>query len=267
MRAHAPADRSAMPDDELLAAARGGDASAFGLLWQRHAAVARATARAVTRISEPDDLVSEAFAAILGVVRRGGGPTSGFRPYLLQTVRNLAAKGARGAQPIAFDDTIEEVLAAVAPDRFDEVDTRALLKAAFARLPQRQRDLLWMLEVEGLKPREVATAMGMTSNAVSALAYRAREGLRSSWAALAESAAPPPRRASGDEPDVEALPAPVDLSEYASHRSVRRTRSTPVAREHHRLGASVVALSPPAAACRPAVHRGDGRRSPTGAAR
>ena len=55
---------------------------------------------------------------------------------------------------------------------------------AFASLPERWQLVLWHTEVEGQKPAEVAPLLGMTANSVSALAYRAREGLRQAYLSM-----------------------------------------------------------------------------------
>jgi hypothetical protein len=47
---------------------------------------------------------------------------------------------------------------------------------AFRRLPERWRTVLWLTEVEQESPAEVAPLLGLSPNAVAALAYRAREG-------------------------------------------------------------------------------------------
>src|SRR5207247_10580581 len=52
---------------------------------------------------------------------------------------------------------------------------------AFSRLPDRWRTVLWHLEVEGDTPAEVAPMFGLSGNGVSALAMRAREGLRQAY--------------------------------------------------------------------------------------
>ena len=52
---------------------------------------------------------------------------------------------------------------------------------AFASLPERWQLVLWHLEVEGQKPADIAPLLGMSANSVSALAYRAREGLRQAF--------------------------------------------------------------------------------------
>ena len=49
---------------------------------------------------------------------------------------------------------------------------------AYKRLPPRWQTVLWYTEIEGLELAEAAVMMGMSTNSVAALAYRAREGLR-----------------------------------------------------------------------------------------
>src|SRR5690606_3577112 len=43
--------------------------------------------------------------------------------------------------------------------------------------------VLWHTEVEDMRPRDIAPLLGLTPNAVSALAVRAREGLREAYLA------------------------------------------------------------------------------------
>ena len=77
-------------DSELLASAREGNDAAFGELYRRHVGAGRAAARSLTRSSvDAEDAVSEAFARVLAVMRRGGGPEIALRPYLMTVVRNV----------------------------------------------------------------------------------------------------------------------------------------------------------------------------------
>ena len=55
-------------DAQIIEAVRGGDIGDFALLWRRHVESARRAARAISPSSDPDDLVSEAFASILRVL-------------------------------------------------------------------------------------------------------------------------------------------------------------------------------------------------------
>ena len=88
-------------DAELIAAVRGGDNEAYGLLFERHVEAARRLARQLVRGSDADDLVSEAFAKVLTVLQRGDGPDLAFRAYLLTAVRRLHIDKMRGARPAA----------------------------------------------------------------------------------------------------------------------------------------------------------------------
>ena len=78
-----PRDYTTLSDDELVLLARDGDAAAYGELWQRHSGIGKSIARRFYEVADADDLVSEAFARILSTIQRGGGPRSGFRPYLI----------------------------------------------------------------------------------------------------------------------------------------------------------------------------------------
>ena len=168
-------------DADLVDLTRRGDQAAFGELWRRHASAGRAAARAITSSFDPDDLVSEAYIRILGVIQNGGGPQSSFRAYLLRTVHNLAVKWARGSrtQSLGNGDELED------PDTTDDAVERDLDRGltadAFRALPARWKEVLWYVEVEEMTASEIAPLLGLRPNAVAALTYRAREGLRQAW--------------------------------------------------------------------------------------
>lgn len=189
-RAERYLEDSGEPSDEsLVEAVRGGDDAAYGLLWERHADAARRAARAITTTWDSDDIVSEAFAAVLSAIRTGGGPTEAFRPYLFATIRNVTAMWGRQDRPLPVETLPEHVLVDDAGDPFESISERSVIAQVFTSLPSRHRTVLWYLEVEGMKPREIAPLMGLTANAVSAISYRAREGFRRAWLA-AHIAAP-----------------------------------------------------------------------------
>ncbi|MFE4951924.1 sigma-70 family RNA polymerase sigma factor [Leifsonia sp. NPDC056665] len=168
-------------DSELVALTREGDNSAFAELWRRHYTAGLAVARSFSSSLDPDDLVSEAFARTFKLIGNGGGPTVGFRPYLFTVIRNTAASWGASQEWTSLEQAHE-----VEDERFSE---EALLTAfdqslavkAFRRLPTAWQEVLWYTEVEGMRPRQVGPLLGMNANAVAALAYRAREGLRQSW--------------------------------------------------------------------------------------
>ncbi len=169
-------------DAELISAVRGGDVLAYGELFERHVEAARRLARQLVSHGDVDDLVSDAFAKVLGVLQRGGGPDVAFRAYLLTAVRRLHVDRIRAGSRLTTTDDLTPFDPGV-PFRDTAVEgfENAAAAKAFASLPERWQLVLWHTEVEGAKPAEVAALLGMSANSVSALAYRAREGLRQAF--------------------------------------------------------------------------------------
>lgn len=169
-------------DAELISAVRGGDSEAYGELFTRHAESARRLARQLTAPSDVEDLVGEAFAKVLVIMQRGGGPDLAFRAYLLSAVRTLFVDSVRRAARIRPTDDLTPFDHGVpfTDTAVGGFESRAAARA-FDSLPERWQLVLWHTEVEGRKPAEVADLLGMSANSVSALAYRAREGLRQAF--------------------------------------------------------------------------------------
>ena len=169
-------------DAELISAVRGGDADAYGVLFERHVEAARRLARQLTSAGDADDLVSEAFAKVLGVLQRGGGPDVAFRAYLLTSVRHIHLDRVRAGARLQSTDDMEAFDPGVpfADPAVADFENVAAAKA-FASLPERWQLVLWHTEVEGDKPADIAPLLGLSPNSVSALAYRAREGLRQAF--------------------------------------------------------------------------------------
>lgn len=169
-------------DAELISAVRGGDVDAYGQLFERHVGAARRLARQLVPPGEADDLVSEAFVKVLTVLQRGGGPDVAFRAYLLTAIRRLRVDRLRAGSKLQTTDDMEMFDPGI-PFRdtaIEGFESQAAARA-FASLPERWQLVLWHTEVEGHKPADVAPLLGMTPNSVSALAYRAREGLRQAF--------------------------------------------------------------------------------------
>ncbi len=174
--------KSVLSDAELILSTRAGDSDAYAELYSRHVDSAKAAAHALTRSkADVDDIVAEAFSRVLSVLQRGGGPDVSFRPYLLTSVRNAFYDRTRKAKREEVTDEVEDSVNFSLLDMTNSEDDRALVATAFASLPERWQLVLWHTEVEGRSPAEVAPLIGLAPNAVAALAYRAREGLRTAY--------------------------------------------------------------------------------------
>lgn len=178
-------DRS---DAELLDDVQKGKTESFGALYERHRESAYRLARQLGRNQVYwDELVSIAFVRVLDAVLNGTKPKS-FRAYLLTALRHTAYDDTRRGRKCEF---VEDITAApgirgdsLTTPFFDTVVAdcdKSLAAHAFARLPERWQAVLWHTEVEGRSAAEVAPILGLTPNGVSALAYRAREGLRQAY--------------------------------------------------------------------------------------
>jgi len=184
--AEPPKVTASASDADLIAAARSGDAGAYGLLYERHAAAARWLASQIVKTpADADDVVAETFARVLSALRNGNGPAEAFRPYLLTVVRRVAidlVSGQRRQIPTDDGDM---------PDPGEPFDDpmvadleRSLITRAFWSLPERWRAVLWHTEIDESRPAEVAAQLGLSANAVAVLRRRAREGLKLAYLQL-----------------------------------------------------------------------------------
>ncbi|QPE05030.1 sigma-70 family RNA polymerase sigma factor [Microbacterium schleiferi] len=171
---------SALSDDELVTLSRRDTSAAYAELWLRHSSAALAVARAFTTL-DADDVVSEAFTRVFARIRSGGGPTMGFRAYLLTAVKNVAREWGARAGDLSTAD-VAELPADTDTARAAEAALESgATVSAFRSLPTRWQEALWYSDVEGLKPRQFAPLLGLAANAASALVVRARRGFRDAW--------------------------------------------------------------------------------------
>lgn len=173
-------------DRELIDSVRQGSTDAYAQLYERHVNAAYSMARQVAKSpGEADDLVSEAFVRVLDTMRAGNGPNTAFRAYLLTSLRNTAYDRSRRERKIQLSEDVDEIGAPELSLPFSDPALagleRSMVATAFSRLPERWQAVLWHVEIEGEAPGQVASVFGLTANGVSALAYRAREGLRQEY--------------------------------------------------------------------------------------
>ncbi len=176
-------DASQVSEDELLDRAREGDRSAFGTLYLRHRDAARKVAgMCASSAADAEDAVAEGFARVFAALPRMAGRQIAFRPYLLTCVRNAATDRLRRERRIDLREQMPEVTSTSQADDMALMGLeRNLVGEALQALPARWRTVLWLTEVEGLSPAEVSRRIGIKPNAVAALAYRARKGLREAY--------------------------------------------------------------------------------------
>ncbi|MFJ3669326.1 ricin-type beta-trefoil lectin domain protein [Streptomyces sp. NPDC090106] len=152
-----------------------------GELLDRHWEAAFAYARLCTDGARSAGMLTTAsFTRLFGETLRHNGPTAAWRPQLLVTVRRIAAEWDtdRNREQLHPDLRSETEDGGRAAARLLPSAERRLLSAAFQRLPQSARCLLWHHEVEA-EPMEIpASLLGLDEEAARLELGRARERLR-----------------------------------------------------------------------------------------
>ncbi|GAA6526369.1 sigma-70 family RNA polymerase sigma factor [Intrasporangium sp. DVR] len=176
---------SSAADMYLLSRSREGSAEAFGELWRRHLPAAYAVAGKYRGRTAAEDIVAEASARVFALIQEGKGPDEHFRAYFLSAVRSVAIDhGRRELKVVPAEDETLEQLGEPVVNNLEGVEQEFdadLIRAAFRGLSERDQRVLWHTTVEGDAPRTLAPVLGMSANAVSASAMRAREALRAQY--------------------------------------------------------------------------------------
>ena len=152
-------------DAELLDAFRAGDAKAFEVLVRRYQRPVLAIARRFAR--DGDDAEDLAQRAIINASERAGGWRGGsFKSWLFRIVVNLAKNHLRDISRFDRSEEAQEHEADAAgpsaEERLVRAEQQRALRAAVARLPRRQREVL-LLRIDGELPfAEIARMLEIT---------------------------------------------------------------------------------------------------------
>ncbi|MFK0074673.1 sigma-70 family RNA polymerase sigma factor [Arthrobacter woluwensis] len=167
----------------LLQRARGGDRKAYSTLFARHYDAAMGAAfRACGDRHIAEDAVSDVFVAALRAFDAGKGPQGSFRAYLLVSAARAAVRMTKKqAKELPCSDTLALEQLPSNPERRMLEQERAAMVQAFSQLPPNWRWILWKLDIEETKPREVAPLLELSPNAVVALHRRAKSALRTAY--------------------------------------------------------------------------------------
>jgi RNA polymerase sigma-70 factor (ECF subfamily) len=167
--------------DSILAAAQHGAPWASTLLWVQFSPGVAAFL-AARGSSEPEDLTSEVFLAVLTALPEFRGGEEAFRSYVFsiayrRLVDELRKRSRRGVH--------EEWLSETDPRTSPSAESRAVERigdsnalALLDRLPEPQRDVMVLRVVADLTIEQVAVVLGKKADAVKALQRRALESLR-----------------------------------------------------------------------------------------
>jgi len=167
-------------DAALVARVRAGDARAADRLLERYFRACRAVALAVTGNEEDaDDACQEAFIAAIERIDSCRTPAR-FGGWLLQIVRNRARNlvrhhAVRAAEPLELHETAGGGSAAVELERGE---LRRRLLAALAELPEVQREVVLLHDLEGWTHQEIADRLELPAGTVRSHLHHARRRMR-----------------------------------------------------------------------------------------
>jgi RNA polymerase sigma-70 factor (ECF subfamily) len=171
-------------DDELWRLVQGGDAEAFGELFERHAPfIHRCCFRRTGDWARAEDLTSITFLEAWRRRDVSVGPDK-VLPWLVGIASNVLRNERRALRRYAAalaripDRTVELDFADDVGERVRcEEETRALL-AALRSLPRREHEALALVVWEGLSHADAAFALGVAEQTVRSRLFRARRRLR-----------------------------------------------------------------------------------------
>jgi len=166
-------------DADLVARVRLGDRRAADLLLRRYLRSCRAVALAVTGSeADADDACQDAFVAAMERIDSCRDPAR-FGAWLLRIVQNRARNLIR-REKVRRSEPLEENAAAgassAAAAELDELRER--LSAALATLPEIQRKVVLLYDLEGWKHDEIARLLNLPQGTVRSHLHHARRRLR-----------------------------------------------------------------------------------------
>ncbi len=195
---------STADDDALLPRLRAGDRKAFAVLVQRHAGALLRLARSFVRNeSVAEEVVQDTWLAALDGLDGFEGRAS-LRTWLFRILANRArTRTVREGRSVPFSALAAEGEGdepAVDPNRFEQggawkdppgawseenperlvqgVEIRAAIEAAIAELPEAQRAVITLRDVEGLDAEEICNLLAITVTNQRVLLHRARAKVR-----------------------------------------------------------------------------------------
>src|SRR3954453_15930007 len=169
--------------DRLVELARAGHERAFEAIVERYRGALLRAARRYLPEARAEDALQQAFISAWSALQRGD-EIRDLRAWLYRIVHNTALNQLRVAG-YDYAELEESLRGTDAPQ--EEMERRAVVHqtlAGLAALPDRQREALLRVAIEGRSQDEVARELGVTEGAVRQLVHRARLTLRAAATAV-----------------------------------------------------------------------------------
>jgi RNA polymerase sigma-70 factor (ECF subfamily) len=165
---------------DLLVRVQAGDRAAFDLLVRRHLPRARLLARRLMQDpDDADDLVQDAFLRALGRIDTFD-VSRAFEPWFTRLLVNLSRdlhrkQNVRRSEP----HDPERVPGGVRADRgVERAELRNSLEQALQALPERQRLILTLFEIDGQSTQDIASMLKVSQVTIRWHLHQAKRTLR-----------------------------------------------------------------------------------------
>lgn len=174
-------------DEDLMVAIAKGDEPAFRILMRRYLPRALGLARRIMgNDADAEEVVQEALLRLWINAPRWR-PAAAFRTWFYRVVVNLCLNRKRRAPFAALEDVDEPIdPGSDASMELEAREAEAMLAAAIADLPERQRAAIVLTYHEGLPNAETAAVLGTSVSGVETLLVRARRSLRNALGPILE---------------------------------------------------------------------------------
>ena len=172
---HVPDDRTR--ERELVLSAQRGSREAFAELVRAHQRRAYAVARAIVLDHhDAEDAVQDAFLHAYRALARFR-PGEPFGAWLHRIVAN-AALDLQRRRKVRTAGVLPETVALPFHDPAESDELQRRLNAALERLPQRQRSVIVLHDVEGFRHAEIGEMLGIPEGTARSDLHHARAALR-----------------------------------------------------------------------------------------
>jgi RNA polymerase sigma-70 factor (ECF subfamily) len=161
----------ASDENVLVGAARDGDRTAFGQLYERFARMVHGILLARVPRSEVDDLVQDVFLQALRRLHTLR-DSAAFGPWLAMITRNRANDFYRRSKEAS--EELSEDLAATESDRTEALAILSVIRS----LPDAYRETMVLRLVEGMTGPEIAARTGLKAASVRVNLHRGMKQLR-----------------------------------------------------------------------------------------
>ncbi len=166
-------------DQEAIDCVISGDREAFRSLVTRHQSAVCATVRALAPgSSDWEDIAQDVFLAAFQHLATFDSTRGSFRTWLLAIARNQCRDRFRRSSPTALAIVPEQLDLRTPAALASEVETFERLDAGLAALPEEQRLVFVLVELQGASYQEAAEIAETTIGTVKSRLFRAKAALR-----------------------------------------------------------------------------------------